>query len=485
MQKLFSIVFLIFVASCDLFSQQYLWPTDASHWMTSSFAETRPRRMHAAIDIKTWNRTGYKVFAVRDGYIQRIRVSPFGYGKAIYHKLDTGEIAIYAHLSGFNEKLEEYVVREQEKDGRYRLDRYLSPHDFPVKKGEILGYTGETGIGVPHLHFEMRDAQNRPFNPLQKGFDVKDKVAPRPTGLAVIPLTYGARVNGDFRPRMYSLRKQGGNAYRIEETFSIEGEVGLAVKCYDKTDEGSNRFHVYEIHLYIDGQPHFSIKYDKFSYGHNRLVQLERDFRFERQGYGRYIHLYQDEQNQLKFYRSYSDAKGRLSSISRITSEQLAKPSAGSRFLAAGRHTFRIELKDYFCNMSTVSGGFVAGSRFKIRPEITDIDSIQLHGVQIPQDITAVDLTIWERAPGNAKDWVVKHAFVTNGSNGGHRFFDYLPVTLSKAGQPIAGKSFRFVVEDKDGAPSWPAFFSTPHNGVRHAVRIDLQPEFYDDYLRV
>lgn len=99
------------------------------------FAETRPRRMHAAIDIKTWNRTGYKVFAVRDGYIQRIRVSPFGYGKVIYQKLDTGEIALYAHLDGFNPELEAYVARQQEKSGKYSIDRYLTEDAFPVKKG--------------------------------------------------------------------------------------------------------------------------------------------------------------------------------------------------------------------------------------------------------------------------------------------------------------------------------------------------------------
>ncbi|MFQ5632958.1 MAG: M23 family metallopeptidase, partial [bacterium] len=453
--------------------------------MTSSFAETRPRRMHAAIDIKTWNRTGYKVFAVRDGYIQRIRVSPFGYGKAIYHKLDTGEIAIYAHLEGFNEKLEEYIAKEQEKNGRYSLDRNLTPNVFPVKQGEILGYSGETGIGVPHLHFEMRDAQNRPFNPLLKGFDIQDSVAPTPTGLAIIPLNYGTRVNDDFRPRRYGLQKVRSNVYRLEETFSFEGQVGLAVKCFDKTNEGNNRFHVYEIHLFIDGKPHFSIKYDKFSYGHNRLVQLERDFRFERQGYGRYIHLFGNSQNQLNFYRSYNDSNGKLFAKSRMATAQSANAHAANEFLAPGIHTFRIELMDFFGNTSTVSGDFVAGSWFKIKPAITAIDSIQLHGVNLPEDISAGGLTIWERTNNKRNNWMIKHAFTNTGNNGEHAIFDFLPLQLSAPGFSLAEKSFRFLVADKKGVTSWPAFYSTPQNGSRKMVSVDLQPEFYDNYLRV
>lgn len=484
MRNFLFLAFLLFI-NIDLFAQQYLWPTDASRWMTSSFAETRPRRMHAAIDIKTWNRTGYKVFAIRDGYIQRIRVSPFGYGKVIYQKLDTGEIAIYAHLDGFNAQLEAYIVNAQEKDGRYSLDRYLTPNVFPVKQGEILGFTGETGIGVPHLHFEMRDAQNRPFNPLLRGFEIEDSVPPTPNGMVVLPLTPGSRVNDDFRPQRYALQKISQSIYRIDESFTIEGEIGLAVNCFDKTDEGNNNFHVYQLDLFIDDKPHFSIKYDKYSYGQNHFVQLERNFRLERQGYGRFIHLFLESENKLPFYRSFDDADGKLLTQSNIASASHTTSDLAANFLSPGHHTFQIELKDFFGNTSSIIGNFISGKRFKIKPEISAGDSIQLRNIVLPSDIVPGQLKVLENQSGRNNQWLIRNVFANNGSNGNRAIYDCLPLLLSANGRMIRDNSFQFIVEDINGVLSWPAYFSTPHDAGVKSVNLQLFPEFYDDYIRV
>src|SRR4030066_2179478 len=151
-------------------SQAYLWPTDASNAMTSSFAEYRAGRFHAGIDIKTWGQTGFKIFAVRPGYVSRIRVSPYGYGRALYLTLDTGETVIYAHLQKFNPEIESFVKKEQEKRGKFSIQLFPIAAEFKYQQGDVLGYTGKTGIGYPHLHFEMRDKANNPYNPFLKGY---------------------------------------------------------------------------------------------------------------------------------------------------------------------------------------------------------------------------------------------------------------------------------------------------------------------------
>ena len=46
--------------------------------------------------------------------------------------------------------------------------------DGRVKKGDIIGYSGSTGIGTPHLHFEIRNANEQPLNPL--AFILKQKI---------------------------------------------------------------------------------------------------------------------------------------------------------------------------------------------------------------------------------------------------------------------------------------------------------------------
>src|SRR5690625_2760157 len=56
----------------------YLWPTDASPYISSTFGETRAAHFHAGLDIRTWGQEGYRVFATRDGIISRISTGPTG-----------------------------------------------------------------------------------------------------------------------------------------------------------------------------------------------------------------------------------------------------------------------------------------------------------------------------------------------------------------------------------------------------------------------
>src|SRR6056297_2382524 len=88
--------------SFDPTQAQYSWPTEASRYLSSTFGETRAAHFHAALDIKTWGRKGYEVYATRDGVVDRIAIGPRGYGKVIYLKHDDGSYSVYAHLLSFN-----------------------------------------------------------------------------------------------------------------------------------------------------------------------------------------------------------------------------------------------------------------------------------------------------------------------------------------------------------------------------------------------
>ena len=105
-----NIIFLIWIFGIDIsISQNYLWPTNASTYMSSTFCEFREGHYHSAIDIKTWLNEGYPVYAIEDGYIERIRVSPFGYGKVLYLRLKDGKSAVYAHLQRFIPKIDREI----------------------------------------------------------------------------------------------------------------------------------------------------------------------------------------------------------------------------------------------------------------------------------------------------------------------------------------------------------------------------------------
>src|SRR3989442_391774 len=127
----------------------YLWPTDAGRAVTSSFAEYRSGHFHGGIDISTHGQTGYKVFSARDGYVFRIRITPDGYGKMLYIRHADGYVTAYAHLKTFNGEINRMARAEQYRRGTYEIDLMPDPGSHPVRKGELIAYTGDTGFGPP------------------------------------------------------------------------------------------------------------------------------------------------------------------------------------------------------------------------------------------------------------------------------------------------------------------------------------------------
>ncbi len=356
--KLATIFCLIFMIHNTGLSQDYLWPTDASRYLTSSFAEYRPGHFHAGIDIKTWGRIGYKVFAIQDGYIWRIAVSPYGYGKVLYHKLDTGEIVVYAHLDRFNDQLHNYVKQEQRRKGAYRINNYLRPDQFPVRQGDVIGYTGASGIGSPHLHFEIRDANNNPTNPFLLGYRVADSIPPMVRSISITPLDVDSRVDADVNPLIEKPVLINNKNYKMNSKPLVSGNIGFAIDCFDQADGVNNRFAVYQLDFYVDGNLLFSAKYDKFSYGVSSLIDLDRDFRLMSRGMGRFQKLYKDEFNRLLFYKPAGKEIGIVRADPNTENYALTQDRLGR-----GEHQFAIELYDFFGNVTTVSGSFIVGER--------------------------------------------------------------------------------------------------------------------------
>ncbi|MDL1878888.1 M23 family metallopeptidase [Cytophagia bacterium CHB2] len=383
MKKIFGLCFGLIIAS-PLGAQEYAWPTDASRYLTSSFGESRPRRFHAGIDVKTWNQTGYQAIATRSGYIERMVVSPFGYGRALYVRLDTGESAVYAHLERFNEKLQAVAEREQEAAGEYRIDKTFAPGVFPVQQGEVIAYTGDTGIGVPHLHFEIRDRQGRPLNPLQKNFPVLDQVAPTVSTIALTPLEPGAMIDGDFLPKVYHPLNANGR-FVIPDPISVCGKVGFAVGAFDRVSGVNNQFGVYRYQLFIDDSLQFQSQFDRLSFDENPLIELAQDFGLNKQGWGRMHRLYRDPANTLGIYSFLNENAGALLAgepsvaVSALTDSEgmLAPPftSQSGKGLAQGEHRFRIVAQDYFGNDRVIEGKLMVATRFAITAKLQAIQA--------------------------------------------------------------------------------------------------------------
>ncbi|MDE2732654.1 MAG: M23 family metallopeptidase [Bacteroidota bacterium] len=115
-----------------------------SHYGMRIHPISKVRRPHLGIDFTT--PTGTPVFAAGDGVVHVVDYSPTGYGHYIVleHR-EAGFRTLYAHLSQIAPGIAE---------GRR------------VRRGEEIALTGNTGFSAgPHLHYEVRDLEDRTFNP--------------------------------------------------------------------------------------------------------------------------------------------------------------------------------------------------------------------------------------------------------------------------------------------------------------------------------
>jgi murein DD-endopeptidase MepM/ murein hydrolase activator NlpD len=97
------------------------WPLPDSRELTSGYGERRGSHFHGGIDIRTRGEN-LPCIAVDNGWVERVAISPTGYGKTVYMRLPDGRTAVYAHLSRFASKLDSVVRKHQLAGGIYRVD---------------------------------------------------------------------------------------------------------------------------------------------------------------------------------------------------------------------------------------------------------------------------------------------------------------------------------------------------------------------------
>ncbi len=161
-----ALLILLLLSGLSAFSGDRSWPVKGEISLSSSFCDFRPGHFHGGIDIRTDGKEGRKVYSPVEGYIWRIRYSYIGYGKGLYVKDSHGFIYVFGHLSRLSKRLENIVRPYQYENRKYYCDLYFKPDSIPVKSGELIGFSGQTGYGAPHIHFEIRNPGNMPLNPL-------------------------------------------------------------------------------------------------------------------------------------------------------------------------------------------------------------------------------------------------------------------------------------------------------------------------------
>jgi len=269
--------------------------------VTSAFAENRITRFHMGVDFSTNHKDGIPVLAVEDGSVVRIKSSFFGLGKALYLKGESGKIYVYAHLDRFRKDLEKLVRRIQYKNKRFFLD-YFPEQKPEVKKGEIIGYSGESGAGPPHLHFEIRRSMDIAFNPA-----------------FYLDINHNLKFRG-----VRLLSPLGIFDLREEDTTKIPERFNILIKCS----------YFVNLKIVIDDDTVAMVELDSIPYSKNSLAQI-----FYMYGGGR-----------------YSDSYIRLTGYEDIIPPVVKKTTPEVK-LATGFHRFTVIVMDlkkreYFFNYS-------------------------------------------------------------------------------------------------------------------------------------
>ena len=245
-----------------LYSSQsgFIAPLDIPLVLSGNFGEFRGDHFHTGLDFKTQGKEGFPVLAVADGIVSRVKVKPWGYGHALYLKHADGTTTVYAHLSRYALPISEWLLERQYSKRSFSIDSRPAT-EISFSAGDTIGWSGNSGSsGGPHLHFEVRDENEKPINPLQWGFNIADSQSPKVGSLRVIPIDSQGLEN-----RSRTREVKSGGVFEIPS-----GNIRLAVEANDQLDGASNVCGVYSMEVFVDGDLYSSLFIDTLDFSTNK-----------------------------------------------------------------------------------------------------------------------------------------------------------------------------------------------------------------------
>ena len=320
----------IYAQNLDFLSDDdsYIWPTNSSSQISSTFGETRSAHLHAGLDIRSFGREGFDVYATKDGIVHRIGMGPHGYGNVVYLKHFDGSYSVYAHLNRFEPELQAFADSIRMNTLSFDLNLNVEKYQIEYKQGDVISYTGSTGIGPPHLHFELRTPDFMPFNPLLTNLTIHDTMPPVFRQLAV-----ELKDEETLHPKGFEIFEvsASGNRYNFGE-INVSGPVGLSVNVSDKVNSTPNSYAVYSLTMIADGDTLFHTITDYFPYQYSSHMFLDRSYPILAQTHRGFQRLFIVNGNKLPFYQKVKNR--------------------GILWLENGEHEIQIIAKDIFGNTS-------------------------------------------------------------------------------------------------------------------------------------
>ncbi len=248
--------------------------------LSGTFGELRSNHFHAGLDFKTQQKEGFDVLASADGYVSRIKISHWGYGKAIYVTHPNGYTTVYAHLKKFNKTLEAYIKSKQYRKESFEIQVFPTSQELPIKKGEVIAFSGATGGYVgPHLHFEIRDTKTeKPINPQLFGIKIKDSRPPKINVLMGYPLDDFSQINQYNTPVKLTF-KPISKGVLLANKIKASGLIGFGVNAFDRQDAAWNKNGIYNLKMLVNDALVYEHEVGSFSFSESRQLNLLIDYK--------------------------------------------------------------------------------------------------------------------------------------------------------------------------------------------------------------
>lgn len=343
-----------------------LFPLKINDSVSATFAEYRSNHLHAGLDLRTRRRNGIPVIAPSAGKIVNLYGDENGYGLMLTFKADNGLIYKFAHLSAFeNEKLglNDYVKKARaDNNRRFTFDIDLSPENITAGAGEIIAYSGDTGAGPPHLHFEITAdggndrAKNKvkvdgtaalnPFNYLSAA-ELKDETPVNIAAAMIIPDDQNSLVEGKPVGALYNFKQAGA----FDLSVNALGRIKILIKAFDENKlfkDNESKMGVYkielkEIELFSAGRPAekdgaliYSLVFDSIGDKYSRSPEIVYDMYYSKISGGNFYYN--------MFYSGA--AEGRPQYIAAARDGGVIEIKTGEK------RYFEISACDYFNNIS-------------------------------------------------------------------------------------------------------------------------------------
>ena len=301
---LFTILFIFninFIISQEI---NFHTPIDAPFDLSGTFGEFRSR-FHTGIDFKSRGVQGQKIFSIEDGFVSRIEVNTYGYGKVIYIDHPNGYTSVYAHLRNFSPELNTYIKSELYKSQKNSIKKFPKKNEFIISKGSLIGYSGNTGRSFgPHLHFEIRETKNQDaINPLMFNYKYIDQERPIIRGLYIINEENSLVKKLPMRKKISKLN----DSTYISEIIEYNGKIGLGLDIYDIQYKNLyNQNGIYKVELFIDSILSYSYQMDKIKFSENHFKKIMYDYQSLIERNKKVLKIYTPRNSNLSFLKKNS-----------------------------------------------------------------------------------------------------------------------------------------------------------------------------------